>query len=52
MNKIVNSSYQKALGLLKDQIDNLHTLAKNLIENETVEGDDLRSLLQIEPQAG
>ena len=52
VNKLVNSSYQKALSLLKGQIDNLHTLAKNLIENETVEGDDLRSLLQIEPQAG
>ena len=52
VNKIVNSSYKKALGLLKDHIDHLHALAKNLIENETVDGDDLRSLLQIEPQAG
>ncbi len=52
VHEIIHSSYQKALGLLKDHIDNLHTLAKNLIENETVEGDDLRSLLQIEPQGG
>jgi cell division protease FtsH len=45
INEILKSAYQKAKALLSDNIDKLHTLAKRLIEHETVEGDELRALL-------
>ena len=52
VNEMVKVGYQKAKTLLTENIDKLHTLAKRLIENETVEGDDLRSMLQPSPQGG
>ncbi len=52
INEIITQSYSKAKSLLSEHIDNLHALAKRLIENETVEGDELRSMLNLEPQAG
>ncbi len=45
VNEILKSCYGKARTLLTEHLDNLHTLAKRLIDHETVEGDELRSLL-------
>jgi len=45
INEILKAAYQKSKTLLSDNIDKLHTLAKRLIEHETVEGDELRALL-------
>jgi len=45
INDILKACYQKAKSLLSDNIDKLHTLAKRLLEHETVEGDELRALL-------
>ena len=45
INEILKACYKKAKGLLSDNIDKLHTLAKRLLEHETVEGDELRALL-------
>ena len=45
INEILKASYAKAKGLLRDNIDKLHVLAKRLIEHETVEGEELRALL-------
>ncbi len=42
---LVQTSYDKAKGLLAEHIDKLHQLAKRLLEKETVEGAELLSML-------
>ncbi|HUJ74843.1 MAG TPA: ATP-dependent zinc metalloprotease FtsH [bacterium] len=42
---ILRTSYEKTKALLKANMDKLERLAKRLIEEETVEGDDLRGML-------
>lgn len=44
--KIVENSYDRAQKILKDHIDHLHTLAKGLLEYETLSGDEIDSLLK------
>jgi cell division protease FtsH len=51
VNEILKLAHKKAKNLLTDHLDKLHTLAKRLLDNETVEGDELRTLLRIHPQA-
>jgi cell division protease FtsH len=46
---IIRSHYQKTKELLSKHMDKLHTLAKKLIEQETVEGEELRALLSAQP---
>ncbi len=41
VNKIVNNAYQKAIDLLNDNIDSLHTVTQELMEMETISGDDI-----------
>ena len=43
--RIVNTGYKQAKDILSKQINLLHELAKKLIENETVEGEELRALV-------
>ena len=43
--RILNSSYAKAKALLVENVEHLHHLAKKLIENETVAGEELQALL-------
>jgi cell division protease FtsH len=45
INEILKGCYAKVRTLLSDHIDKLHILAKRLVDNETVEGDELRALL-------
>ena len=44
--KIVDSCYDLAKKILNDKINDLHTLAKGLIEYETLNGDEINVLLK------
>ena len=46
VHSIVFGAYERARSLLRDNLKLLHQIAQELIKNETVEGDDLRGLLQ------
>jgi cell division protease FtsH len=43
---ILQSSYNKAKKILSEHLDKLHTLAKMLVENETVDGSELEALMK------
>ena len=43
--KLVEDAYEAAQKILTDHIDQLHILAKSLIEFETLSGDEIKSLL-------
>tara|TARA_Y100000389_G_C17444072_1_gene510466 strand:+ start:88 stop:2007 length:1920 start_codon:yes stop_codon:yes gene_type:complete len=43
---IVDTCYDKARSILEDKIDDLHNLAKGLIEYETLSGDEILSLIK------
>ncbi|KZD05228.1 ATP-dependent zinc metalloprotease FtsH [Oceanibaculum pacificum] len=47
--RIVDTTYADARKILTDNIDELHTLAKGLLEYETLSGEDIRALLAGEP---
>ena len=47
--KIVDEAYDTAKRVLEENIDDLHTLAKGLLEYETLSGDEIRALLRGEP---
>jgi cell division protease FtsH len=42
---LVEGAYEKALSLLREHIDQLHGLSKNLIERETLDGDEIKLVL-------
>ncbi|NQU66115.1 MAG: ATP-dependent metallopeptidase FtsH/Yme1/Tma family protein [SAR324 cluster bacterium] len=46
VNKIVNEAYQKAIDLLKKNIDSLHAVTKELIELETISGEDIITIIK------
>jgi cell division protease FtsH len=43
--RIVEEAHQKAAKVLKDKLKDLHTLAKALLEYETLSGDEIKALL-------
>nr|WP_262694965.1 ATP-dependent zinc metalloprotease FtsH [Kordiimonas aquimaris] len=45
----VNGANDRATNILNDNIDDLHTLAKALLEYETLSGDEIDALLRGEP---
>ncbi|MFD1624553.1 ATP-dependent zinc metalloprotease FtsH [Azospirillum griseum] len=47
--RIVDESYSKARTILTENIDQLHALAKALLEFETLSGEDINRLLRGEP---
>jgi len=47
--KIIQECYQRAERILTEHMDQLHLLAKTLLERETVDGEELRMLLAGEP---
>jgi cell division protease FtsH len=47
--RIVDESYDRARVILTENIDQLHTLAKGLLEYETLSGDEINRLLRGEP---
>ena len=46
---IIDTAYAKATKTLTDRIEDLHTLAKGLLEYETLSGDEIRMLLRGDP---
>jgi cell division protease FtsH len=46
---IVDTAYRRAQKTLTDHLDQLHTLAKGLLEFETLSGDEIGQLLRGEP---
>ena len=44
--RIVQEGYQRAEQCLKDHMDELHKLAKALLEYETLSGDEIKALLR------
>jgi cell division protease FtsH len=46
---LVEGSYNRALSLLRDNVDKLHLLAKALLEREVIDGDQMDRLLRGEP---
>jgi cell division protease FtsH len=47
--EIVEGAHSTAKKILTDHIDELHLVAKNLLEFETLSGDDIKGLLKGEP---
>lgn len=45
VNDIVRKSHQKALQILRDNIDKLHELAAFLLEKETITGEEFMDIL-------
>ena len=48
--EIIRTAHEKAIGILKDNMDKLHELAKYLLEKETITGDEFMAMLN-EPAA-
>ena len=48
VNDIVRKSHQKAVQILKDNIDKLHELAAFLLEKETITGEEFMAILNKE----
>jgi len=46
--RLIHSAYQKTRRLLKINQDKLKTLAANLLERETIEGDEIRNILGLQ----
>jgi cell division protease FtsH len=44
--RIIDETYTRAKQILSDRIDELHTLAKGLLEYETLTGDEIKGLLK------
>jgi cell division protease FtsH len=47
--RIIDEAYARAKHLLSENIDELHLLAKGLLEHETLSGDEIRTVLRGEP---
>lgn len=47
--KLVDEGYQKAEDIIRENIDDLHTIANGLLEYETLTGDEIVALLKGEP---
>ncbi len=48
--KIVESGYEKAVEMLKEHIDKLHAVANALLEQEILDGDEFKAVME-QPQA-
>ena len=46
--EIIRTAHEKAIGILKDNIDKLHELAKYLLEKETITGEEFMRILNDE----
>ena len=43
---LIKSAHEKAIGILKDNIDKLHELARYLLEKETITGEEFMTILK------
>jgi cell division protease FtsH len=46
---LIDGAYQRAREILSENIDQLHLLAKGLLEHETLSGDEIRLIIRGEP---
>ncbi len=46
---IIDGAYQRAKTILSENMDELHLLAKGLLEHETLSGDEIRNVIRGEP---
>ena len=46
---IIDTAYAKAKHILTENIEELHRLARGLLEHETLSGDEIRTVLRGEP---
>jgi cell division protease FtsH len=46
---IIDAAYQRAKKILSDNLEELHRLARGLLEYETLSGDEIRTVLRGEP---
>ncbi|MCF3933491.1 ATP-dependent zinc metalloprotease FtsH [Acuticoccus sp. M5D2P5] len=44
--RFVNDGYETAMAIVKTNLDDLHTIAKGLLEYETLSGEEIRDLLK------
>jgi cell division protease FtsH len=44
--RIIEETYNRAKQILQDRLDDLHTVAKGLLEYETLTGDEIKALLR------
>lgn len=49
--KILNSAYERASGVIKKHEDELHALAKELLDKETLTGKQIKDLFAAYPAA-
>ncbi|MBM3541280.1 MAG: cell division protein FtsH, partial [Alphaproteobacteria bacterium] len=47
--RLVQEGEAKARGIITERIEDLHTIAKGLLEHETLSADEIRTLLRGEP---
>ena len=47
--RFIDNAYQKAKHILTENIEELHRLAKGLLEYETLSGEEIRTVLRGEP---
>ncbi|MBW8271225.1 ATP-dependent zinc metalloprotease FtsH [Caldovatus aquaticus] len=47
--RIIDEAYQRARKILSENIDELHLLAKGLLEHETLTGEEIRQVIRGEP---
>ena len=47
--RIIDEAYARCKGMLSENIDELHLLAKGLLEHETLSGDEIRLVIRGEP---
>ena len=47
--KFVDEGYQKAENIIRENLDDLHTIANGLLEYETLSGDEIEGLLKGDP---
>ena len=46
--RVVMAQYKKAVSILEEHMPKLHSVAKELFENEKISGDDFRNIMQAE----
>ena len=46
--RVVMAQYKKAISILEEHMPKLHSVAKELFENEKISGDDFRNIMQAE----
>ncbi len=49
INRIVREAHQKAFDILNEHLDELHIIAKSMLEYETLTGDEIKALIKGEP---